>query len=99
MYDCVVVCRLFVEIKISGGIVIFDKSVGKLICGEVFVVGFGKLFDDGIMVMLVVKMGDQVLFGEYVGIEISFDGDKVLIIKEQDIFVVVEEDVEQEKVV
>ena len=97
MYDRVVVRRLPVETKTSGGIVIPDKSAGKSTRGEVLAVGPGKFLDDGKTATLAVKTGDQVLFGEYAGTEISLDGDKVLIIKEQDILAVVEEDVEQEK--
>merc|ERR1712227_147028 len=84
MYDRVVVRRLPVETKTSGGIVIPDKSAGKSTRGEVLAVGPGKLLDDGTTATLAVKTGDQVLFGEYAGTEISLDGDKVLIIKEQD---------------
>ena len=42
MYDRVVVRRLPVETKTSGGIVIPDKSAGKSTRGEVLAVGPGK---------------------------------------------------------
>ena len=38
---------------------------------------------------MTVKVGDIVLFGKYGGTEIELDGDKLLLLKESDIFAII----------
>jgi len=38
---------------------------------------------------LTVKVGDTVLFGKYSGTEIELEGEKYLLLKESDIFVII----------
>lgn len=97
LYDRVVVKRLAAETTTKGGIVIPEKSAEKPTQGEVIAVGDGVLLDNGELRALVVKVGDRILFGQYVGSEVKLDGDTYLIIKESDIFGVVEQTLTQEK--
>lgn len=63
LYDCVVVCCKEEEEKIVGGIVLLGNVKEKLFQGEVVVVGNGCILDNGEMCVLVVKVGDIVVFG------------------------------------
>lgn len=83
--DRVVVKFVQVEEKMQGGIIIFDIVKEKLQCGEVVVVGFGK--DGNVMI---VKVGDIVFYGKYVGQELQYQGQDYLIMCEDDIFVILE---------
>ncbi|WP_414511943.1 co-chaperone GroES [Synechococcus sp. F70.1] len=57
--------------------------------GEVVAVGKGKLTEDGKLIPLQVKVGDQVLFGKYAGTEVTIDGEEYLIMRESDIYAII----------
>jgi chaperonin GroES len=81
--DRVVVKPAPAEEKTSGGIIIPDTAKEKPQKGEVVAVGPGK---DGNK--LTVAKGDIVLYGKYAGQEISHNGEDYLIMREDDILVI-----------
>lgn len=81
--DRVVVKPAPAEEKTKGGIIIPDTAKEKPQRGEVVAVGPGKE-NKG----LTVKVGDIVLYGKYAGQEMTFDGVDYLIMREDDILVV-----------
>ncbi|MFT5168719.1 MAG: chaperonin GroES [Saprospiraceae bacterium] len=81
--DRVVVKPAQAEEKTSGGIIIPDTAKEKPQKGEIIAVGPGK---DGIE--MTVKIGDQVLYGKYSGQELHYEGADYLIMREDDILVV-----------
>ncbi len=83
--DRVVVEPLEAEEKTQGGIVLPDSAKEKPTKGKVISVGEGKLLDSGKRAALLVKKGDQVLYGKYAGTEITVGGKDYLILKENDI--------------
>ncbi len=87
--DRVVVKRAPEETTTASGIVIPDSSAEKPTRGEIVAVGDGKKCDDGKCCALTVKVGDTVLFGQYAGTEVSIDGEKVMIMREDDILAIV----------
>jgi len=82
--DRVVVQPADAEEKTSGGIIIPDTAKEKPQRGTVIAVGPGK--KDHAMT---VKKGDAVLYGKYAGQEISYEGKDYLIMREDDILVVI----------
>ena len=88
--DRVIVKRLENETKTASGIVIPDNVAEKPDQGEVLAVGPGKMDDDGDRLPMNVKVGDRVLFGKYSGQTVKVDGDELLVMKEDDLFAVVE---------
>ena len=58
--------------------------------GEVLSVGPGKRNERGDIVSMNVKVGDRVLFGKYSGQTVKVDGDELLVMREEDLFAVVE---------
>ncbi len=81
--DRVVVKPAPAEEKTKGGIIIPDTAKEKPLRGEVVAVGPGK---DGNL--MTVQPGDIVLYGKYAGQEISFEGNDYLIMREDDILVI-----------
>ena len=88
--DRVIVKRLENETKTASGIVIPDNAAEKPDQGQVLAVGPGKRDDNGKQITLDVKVGDRVLFGKYAGQSVKVDGDELLVMKEDDLFAVVE---------
>ncbi|MCP3932904.1 MAG: co-chaperone GroES [Bacteroidetes bacterium] len=82
--DRVVVKPAAAEEKTSGGIIIPDTAKEKPQKGEVIAVGPGK---DGNLVT--VQVGDIVLYGKYAGQEFQFEGGDYLVMREDDILIVI----------
>jgi chaperonin GroES len=89
LHDRVIVRPAAPEEVTKGGIIIPDTAKEKPMQGEIVAVGTGKVADDGKVTALSVKKGDKVLYGKYSGTEISVEGEDLLIMRENDIFAVV----------
>ncbi|SHE55681.1 chaperonin GroES [Lampropedia hyalina DSM 16112] len=90
LHDRVIVKRLENETTTASGIVIPDNATEKPDQGEILAVGPGKKNDKGEVVALGVQVGDRVLFGKYSGQAVKIDGQELLVLKEDDLFAVVE---------
>ncbi|MEL0021929.1 MAG: co-chaperone GroES [Rickettsiales bacterium] len=90
LHDRVLIRRVADDEKTAGGIIIPDTAKEKPMQGEVLAVGAGYKEDDGTVRPLDVKEGDRVLFGKWAGTEITIDGEELTILKESDIFGIVE---------
>ena len=88
--DRIVVRPSEAEQTTVSGIVIPDTAKEKPQQGEVLAVGPGKRTDKGDLTALTVKVGDRVLFGKYSGQTVKVDGDELLVMREEDLFAVVE---------
>lgn len=89
LQDRVIVKRIEEVEKTKGGIIIPDTAKEKPVQGKVIAVGPGRR-DDGKVIPLDIKAGDQILFGKYAGTDIKLDGEEHLILREEDILGVVE---------
>jgi chaperonin GroES len=74
----------------DGGIIIVEHAKEKKLMGEVIRVGPGKRTRAGDIIPMDVRDGDHVLFGRYAGTEITLDGDSLLIIKQDDVLMVLD---------
>ena len=90
LHDRLIVKRLDQETKTASGIVLPDAAAEKPDQGEVLAVGAGKQLDNGTIRSLEVKVGDRVLFGKYSGQSVKVDGQEVLVMREEDIFAIVQ---------
>lgn len=89
LHDRVIVKASEPEEVTKGGIIIPDTAKEKPLQGEIMAVGTGKITEDGKIVPLQVKVGDQVLYGKYSTNEINVDGEEFLMMRESDIFAIV----------
>jgi chaperonin GroES len=90
MQDRIIVKRVEEETMTAGGIFIPETAKEKPQKGQIIAVGNGKKTEDGKVIPLDVKVGDQVLFGKYAGTEIKVEGEELLIMREDDILGVME---------
>jgi chaperonin GroES len=81
--DRVIVKPAPADEKTKGGIIIPDTAKEKPQRGEVVAVGPGK---DGNL--MTVAPGDIVLYGKYSGQEINYEGQDYLIMREEEILVI-----------
>lgn len=68
------------ETKTVGGIIIPDTAKEKPLKGTIVAVGNGTKDEE-----MVLKVGDQVLYGKYAGTELEFEGTKYLIMRQSDV--------------
>ncbi len=90
LHDRILVERIEEEEKTASGIIIPDAAKEKPSQGKVVAVGNGKKTDDGKVIPLDVKEGDRILFGKYAGTEIKVEGKEYLMMREDEVFAVVE---------
>ncbi len=87
--DRIVVKPEVPEEKTKGGIILPDTAKEKPVVGTIVAVGPGKRSDDGKIQPMEVKVGDKVLYGKYSGTEITIKGEEYLIMRESDLFGIV----------
>ena len=78
--DRVLVKPAAAEEKTVGGIIIPDSAKETPLRGEVLAVGNGTKDEE-----MVLKAGDQVLYGKYAGTELELEGEKFLIMRQSDV--------------
>jgi chaperonin GroES len=89
LHDRIIVRRIEGAETSRGGIIIPDTAKDKPQEGEVIAVGAGKSNDEGKVFPLAVKPGDRILFGKYAGNEMKIDDEELLIMKEEEVLVII----------
>jgi len=76
------------EKQTSGGIVLPDTARKRPQEGEVLAVGAGRVLDTGLRVPPAVKVGDTVVYSKYAAMEVSSEGEDLLLLEEDAILAV-----------
>lgn len=84
LVDRVLVLPAQAEEKV-GGIIIPDTAKEKPQRGKVVAVGNGTKDEE-----MILKVGDEVLYGKYAGTELENEGEKYLMMRQSDVLAVVE---------
>jgi chaperonin GroES len=90
LQDRVIVKQSQAEEKTASGILLPDSAREKPTQGKVVSVGPGKLDEAGKAMALNVKPGDVVYYGKYSGTEVEVQGEKFVILRENDILGILE---------
>ncbi len=77
------------EDKTPGGIVLPDIAKNKPHRGRVIAVGPGKMFGNGQRAQMSVRIGDNIIYALYEGIDVSVGKDKFLAFHESEIMAVI----------
>ena len=88
--DRIVIKPADAEEKTKSGIVLPDSAKEKPTKGKVVAVGPGKLDEKGKPMELGVRAGDTVFYGKYSGTEVEVGGEKFVIVRESELFGVLE---------
>ena len=83
--DRVIVQPTAAEEVTASGIIIPDSAKEKPLKGTVIAVGNGTKDEE-----MVLKEGDRVLYGKFAGTEIDVDGEKVLVMRQNEVLGVIE---------
>ena len=85
-----VVIKLEAEEKTKSGIVLPSQSKEKPQMAVVIAAGPGGMVD-GNKVEMAVKAGDKIIYSKYSGTEVECDGEKLLVVRQNDILAIVED--------
>jgi len=89
--DRVIVKAAEAETTTKSGLILADNAKEKPTRGTVVAVGTGKWDEDGEKrIALDVKVGDIVVYSKYGATEIKVEGDEFLILRNDDIYAIVE---------
>lgn len=88
--DHVIVKRLSAETKTAGGIVLPDSAQQKPQQGRILAVGDGRRLKNGTRAKSQVSEGDKVVFSNWAGTEFEINGEKLLIMDEQEILAIID---------
>lgn len=83
--DRVIIRPTEAEETTINGIIIPDSAKEKPLKGTVVAVGNGTKDEE-----MVLKAGDVVLYGKYAGTEIDFEGEKVIVMRQNEVLAVIE---------
>lgn len=86
--DRVLVKRIEAEEQVKGGIYIPETAKEKSQEAEVIALGSGKRLENGEVQAFEVRAGDRVLISKYGGTEVERDGEKYVILGEDDILAI-----------
>lgn len=81
--DRVLIKPVAAEEKTVGGIIIPDSAKEKPLKGNVVAVGKGTKDEE-----MVLKAGDSVLYGKFVGTELELEGERFLIMRQSDVLAI-----------
>lgn len=90
LFDRIVVKRLVPESVTKSGLFMPGATEQKLGEARVVAVGQGKLLENGELRAPAVKVGDIVIFGKFAGTEIKIDDVEHLVLREDEVFGVLE---------
>ena len=75
----------------AGGLIIAQTAVEQTNQATVIAVGKGRTSDTGIVFDIPVSVNDVVMFSKGAGVVIAIDGEELLVLREEDIFAILEE--------
>ena len=90
MHDRVLIKQIEPETKTSGGLFLTHVQ-DETFKATVIKVGKGKVVDGGTYIPLSVKEGDTVIYNPNATVSVVIKGEKMLVIKEDDIFAILDE--------
>ena len=89
LHDRIIVKPARAEETTKSGSIIPDTAKEKPLQGEIIAVGKGRIDDNGKLIPMQLKVGDNVLYGKYAGTEITIEGNEFLMMKESDVFAII----------
>jgi chaperonin GroES len=76
--------------EMRGSLIIPDSAQSKPVKGTVLAAGTGRVTESGALLPMNIAVGDVILYGTYSGTPVSIDGEDLLMMREGDVFAVIE---------
>jgi chaperonin GroES len=96
--DRIIVKKIDLEVKSAGGIILGDiEKEREIVFGKVLFVGPGRRMENGKVAPISITVGDVIAFRESLPTRANYRGEFVWVLREQDIFFVVDDEDVTEK--
>ena len=89
LQDRVLITRIKAETLSAGGLFVASAVAELTHTGLVLAVGEGRVSKEGVLLPLTVKVDDKVLYNITAGVPVKLDGQDFLVLKEDDIFAII----------
>lgn len=89
LFDNVLIKPLEAEQKTASGIILPDSAKEKPQAGIVMAIGTGALSEEGKVIPMRVKVGDQVMYKKWGGNEVKVEGIEMILVEQKDILAIV----------
>jgi len=86
----IIVKRNTAQEKTPGGILLPDQAKEKPLRGKIIAIGQGRQLSDGTFAKVELCAGNEAVFTNYAGNEITLEGEKFLILDQSDVLAVIE---------
>ncbi len=90
LFDNVLIKPLEAETRLPSGLVLPDSAKEKPQMGEVMAVGEGGMDEKGNKVVMIVKVGQKVMYKKWGGNEIKVEGKEWMLVEQKDILAIIE---------
>ena len=90
LFDNVLIRPLEAEAKTASGIILPDSAQEKPTMGEIIAIGPGKVTPKGEKELMVVKVGQKVMYKKWGGNEVKLNGEELTLVEQKDILAIVE---------
>jgi chaperonin GroES len=90
LFDNILIRPLEAEDRTSSGIILPDSAKEKPQIGEIVAVGPGKVTPKGEKELIVVKVGQKVMYKKWGGNEVKVNGEELVLVEQKDILAVLE---------
>ncbi|MEK7577397.1 MAG: co-chaperone GroES [Patescibacteria group bacterium] len=90
LFDNVLIKPLEAETRLPSGLVLPDSAKEKPQMGEVMAVGEGGVDEKGNKIVIIVTIGQKVMYKKWGGNEIKVDGKEWMLVEQKDILAIVE---------
>ena len=90
LFDNILIRPLEAESKTASGIILPDNAKEKPQMGEIIAVGEGKVTPKGEKELIVVKVGQKVMYKKWGGNEVKINGEELILVEQKDILAIVE---------
>jgi chaperonin GroES len=89
LFDNVLIRPLEAEAKTASGIILPETAQEKPQMGEVVAVGPGKITPKGEKEVMVVKVGQKVMYKKWAAQELKIEGEEMLLAEQKDILAII----------
>jgi chaperonin GroES len=90
LFDNVLIKPLEAQAKTASGIILPETAQEKPQMGEIVAVGPGKVTPKGEKEVMVVKVGQKVMYKKWAAQELKIEGEEMLLAEQKDILAVIE---------
>jgi len=90
LFDNILIKPLEAQAKTASGIILPDTAQEKPQMGQIVAIGPGKVTPKGEKELIVVKVGQKVMYKKWGGNEVKLNSEELILVEQKDILAIIE---------